>query len=42
MTLKTRLFPCLDVKDGRARVARSALWREDAQTAKNDAAEKIS
>ena len=25
MTLKTRLIPCLDVKDGRPRIARSGI-----------------
>lgn len=37
MTLKTRLIPCLDVKDGRSRVARSGRGREDTQTSKIDA-----
>ena len=40
MTLKSRIIPCLDVKDGLRRDARSAVGREDAQNAGMDAAER--
>ncbi len=41
MTLKTRIIPCLDVKDGRTSDARSTDKCEDAQNKKNDADRKF-